>query len=383
MMPLGLALAVAWSAALSAPGDVPAAARSVSTNPSPRLAAPNAEAGVADALWKEALQAMAARQYRTALDRFEEFGRRYRSEPRVLEAAVRAAVCSCRLERNVPVAVSFLERTSKMEAMQDRRGPVLLLSLEQLAEHYRATKRPTELSKTLSDLARFFPGDGVTLTQHVVSAQACFEAGDWTGAEALFTRVEAGLAPADRESLDLARILGKIGTGGVPDLLKAANERLAANAPAVAERLYAEAARRAGSRPEKAEALTKQGWCLYLRQDYDKAEKLWQEVIRESPKTDAWTGQSRWNLIVLRAGPNNRVKDAIALCEEQARDFKGEFFEEQALFTKAWLHWALRQWPEAKAGFEAYLKVCPGKADYPPIVKYLQDCEKGLAGGKV
>ena len=116
--------------------------------------------------------------------------------------------------------------------------------------------------------------------------------------------------------------------------------------------------------------------------DYEKAESLWKGVIQNAPKKSKWAGMSRWNLIVLNAGPYNKIDQAIELCDTQAREYPGEFYEEQALFTKAWLCWAHKKWPEAKKGFDALLKAYPEKADHPPIRQYIQDCEKGLSGGK-
>lgn len=83
---------------------------------------------------------------------------------------------------------------------------------------------------------------------------------------------------------------------------------------------------------------------------------------------------SRWHLVVLNAGTYKKIDQAIELCDIQAKEFPGEFYEEQALFSKAWLYWAQQKWDEAQPAFNELLKRYPEKAEHPAIMKYIRDC---------
>ncbi len=275
-------------------------------------------------------------------------------------------------------ALDAWNRTVNMEVMQKRASPVLLLGLEQLAAHYRIQKNERELEKTLARLAEFFPANAITVREHASSARARLEAGDYAGAAALYKTVASHLKGDDLLNYDLARELSAPDSS-VRAILVSAGRHLSENSIPLATRLYSEALKRNPAGSDRHEAMTKLGWCLYLQKKDKESERLWRNVIASAPMGDEWRGKSRWHLVVLNAGVFDNVKEAIALCDEQAKEFKSCFFHEQALFSKAWLLWTRKRWTEARAAFDDLITHYPEKAVHPPIVKYIEDCEKGMS----
>jgi len=331
----------------------------------------------ADALWKEACRAFEKRQYQDAQKKFEDFNRRYRADPRAAEAAIRIGICDYRQGRRIVRAIEGWNKIVNMELMQKRSSPALLLGLEQLAAHYRTQHNERELEKTLARLAEFFPENAVTIREHASSARSRMEAGDYAGASALFGKVSACLKGKDLLDYNLAKELSAPDSS-VAAIIVSADKHLANNSTLLATRLYEEALKRNPGADEKHEAMTKLGWCYYLQNNDKDCERLWQSVLASAPKGDKWRGKSRWNLVVLNAGPYNDVKKAIELCEEQAKEFNSGFLHEQALFSKAWLLWTRQRWTESKAAFDELIRNYPEKAVHPPIMKYMEDCEKGI-----
>jgi TolA-binding protein len=130
----------------------------------------------------------------------------------------------------------------------------------------------------------------------------------------------------------------------------------------------------------------KLGWSYYCQHDaksLDRAEAIWEEVIRKGPPADPWVEESQWHMIQLLAGPRAKWKEAVAHCDAAAKGaLAGSFRHEQALYTRAWLLWTQKKWALSLAGFKEFVKAYPPKATHPPIMAYMQECEKHIAAGK-
>ncbi|MCA1810120.1 MAG: tetratricopeptide repeat protein, partial [Lentisphaerae bacterium] len=290
------------------------------------------------------------------------------------------ALCAYHRGRKAQSVVD-LNRIATGEIMHKRRSHALLLTLEQLAAHYRSQQNQGELDKILAHMHTLFPDNQATLDEHARAARVLLEAGDYAAAAMLFGKVADRLQGRDLDQYRLARELASPG-GSVPAIIASANAMLADNAPEVAARLYEEALKRNPTIHEHQEVMTKLGWCLYLQGKTREAERLWQQAVNSGTPGDQWRGQSRWHLIVLNAGPYNKPAEAIRLCEIQTREFEGEFMGQQALLTRAWLYWTVERWSEALSAFEDLCNAYPEKRDHPPIQGYIRDCEQGLLGAR-
>ena len=333
----------------------------------------------ADTLWKQARTTLEAKQYAKAQPLFTDFLKRYQADPRAAEARICVGICDFR-QGQTPRALDVWNRTVNMELMQKRVGPGLLLGLEQLSSYYRTEQKLPELNKVLGQMQSLFPNDSVTAREHLLAANARFEAGDFAAAVALYEKA-GQLKGTDADNYKTARALASGGQTAA-SMIASADKNQVENAPAVAARLYEEALKLNPNVNEKHEAMTKLGWCVYLQEDYEKAEKIWRAVVASAPKGDEWRGKSRWHLVVLNAGRYNNDKEAIALCEEQAKEFDGGFLGQQAVFTKAWLLKTAGKWKEAKQGFEQLLAAYPATANCPPVFRYIEECESGMAKDK-
>ena len=127
-----------------------------------------------------------------------------------------------------------------------------------------------------------------------------------------------------------------------------------------------------------AEAKTKLGWCLYLQQKYAEAEPLWREVVKKGPVKDKWVGESRWHMIQLLTGPQNKPDKAVELCDVHAKEFAGAFRGQQAVFIKAWIYWRNKDWTKARQTFSDLVSAYPETAQHKPIQDYIRDCEQGI-----
>ena len=337
----------------------------------------SSEISPADKLWKDARSCLDARDYRTAQEKYEEFIRNFLSDERVQEARVYSAICDYRQKRVVKALDSW-SRVANMELMQKRASSALLLALDQFASHYRVDGKTGEWEKIVDQLAEFFPDNPATLRELRFFALQNLNKGEFFQAVAAYERFQKQLNAQDLRNLDLARAMTESGADGYA-IVKSANAQLEGNNPELAARLYTEALKKNLRDDEKFEAMTKLGWCLYLRNREKESEKLWKEVVASAPKGNEWRGKSRWHLVVLNAGDHNDTKKAIELCEEQADEFKSGFLHGQALFSKAWLLWAKGRWRESKEAFDVLISEFPEKATHPPIMKYIEDCEHGMS----
>ncbi len=331
----------------------------------------------ADLAWKEANSALEKRQFQNAQKKFDDFLRRYLSDPRAQEARVYSAICDYRQKR-IAKALDSWNRLASMELMQERSSPALLLALRQLAAHYGSERNMREYEKILGHLASAFPDHEFTMREHVNAARMKVKDGDFGGAAELYGRVSARLEAADKKDWDVARVLAERG-GSVAMLLRAAEEHLTEDSVSIAERLYREILKREPAQNEKHEALTKLGWALYMQDKWQESEKLWQSVIKEAPSGSEWLARCRWHMIQVMAGPRDQMSKAIELCELQIREFPDHPEGERAMLTRAWLYWTRKDWAKARKGFEELTAAYPHTANAPPIKRYLADCDEGLS----
>lgn len=331
----------------------------------------------ADALWNNARSALDTRDYSRARELFNEFIKRNFNDPRVSEAHVHIGSCEYSRE-NISRALEAWNRIVNMEIMQQRSSPALLLGLEQLSKHYRSRQNTVEQEKMIDHLVKMFPDDPVTTREVSVFARESLKKGNWREATDMFSMIEENLSAKDRDNLLLAREMSRT-DGNVSVLIKAANTKLEESSIPLAIRFYEEALKRNPSDDKRYEAMTKMGWCLYLEKELKQAEKLWQEVISSAPQGNEWRGKSRWHMIQLNAGYLSDREQAIKLCAEQAKEFQSGFLGMQSVFTRAWLLKITGEWEEAKKGFEHLLRDYPETADCPPVYRYIEECDEGLA----
>jgi tetratricopeptide (TPR) repeat protein len=253
--------------------------------------------------------------------------------------------------------------------------------LEQLAAGYDRQGQRAQKEDCLRRLLTGFPNHPVTIRLYTAEARARLAAKDYAGAAAWFQKVEAGLAPADREQFKFAQTMASPQRVDPKVLLTMANEQLTKNEVGQAIQFYEEYLQRFPDVAGANEAKTKLGWCYALQKQMDKAERLWQSVIARGAAGDPWVGESQWNMIRLLAGPKNKWEDAAKLCETVAKNFPKQFRGQQAMFTRAWLYWAHGKWQPARAAFEDLVKAYPDVLQHPPIQEYIQQCDQHLAKG--
>ena len=143
-----------------------------------------------DALWQDARTALNARQYPKARTLFNEFLKKFQTDPRALEAQIYIGICDYR-QGSVPRAVNTWTRAVNMELLQKRRSPALLLGLEQLVAHWQKQNKRAEHEKTLAQMGELFPDEPATHRAHLAAAVQRFEAGDYAAAAALYARAGA------------------------------------------------------------------------------------------------------------------------------------------------------------------------------------------------
>lgn len=332
----------------------------------------------ADALWNKACSAIDSRRYSNAEKLFDDFIKRNFNDERVASARIYIGICDYNQNRSQR-ALDAWDRVMKAEIMQKRSSPALLLGLEQLAIHYRAQQNMSEQEKILSSLLQMFPDDPLTIREHTLSARACIESGDYMKAAGLYEKVSDSLKGRDMEDYRLAKELAAPG-GSVAAIITSANKQLADNSLNTAARLYEEVLKRNPSSDERYEAMTKLGWCLYLRHNYKEAESLWEQVIKQGDKGNEWVGRSRWHMIQLLTGPLNKTDKAIELCNAQAVEFPGSFRGQQGMFIKAWIYWLEKDWRNAHQAFTELISDYPHMAHHAPIQGYIRECEEHISG---
>ncbi len=356
-------------AAAGRAGAPPAPANITTNPPPPAVLKPE------DALWLSARESLRFQQSAEARRKFEQFNQQFGKDARRQEAWFYQGVCHLNLGQDFQ-ALNIWNRLVQQETAGHSRSEALRLALEQLALYHERKGAGADYEKALEQLRLAFPEHAATAALYRRAAEKKLAARDYPGAVECYRALGENLTDQERRNLELARKLAASPNKEAGALLALANESLAKNEVDLAIGLYETFLKQCPDAPA-GEAKTKLGWCWHLKQRYAEAEKLYRQVIEQGAEKDEWRGQSRWQLIVLTAGPNNKAKEAIALCATQGKEYAGEFKGEQALFARAWLYWTQKKWPEAQAAFNELIQAYPETAQRPPIQGYLRDCEAG------
>jgi TolA-binding protein len=333
-----------------------------------------------DALYATAQEELKKSHFDLARMQFANFAAKYPTDSRAAEALLQQAICEMKLNHKE-------EAVKNLNWLVQRHStsPVAADAMEQLALFYESKSDPTTANALREKIIARFPEHPITVRLWVARGDAFSKHGQYAEAVKAYEKVETKLAADAKQKLQAARALTMVSAN--PDaLLDAASERLSANDSASAMNLYLAYLQKYPNAARMGEAKTKLGWCYYVsgsKEDLDRAAHLWQEVVNSRPATDEWAGESQWHMVQLLAGPRQKWEDAVRLCEKIAGAFPvGSFRHEQALYTRAWLLWTQKQWKTSLAAFQDLTKSYPQKAIHPPIVAYMQECERNLTGGK-
>ncbi len=331
-------------------------------------------------LWNDAQTALKRLDYQKADEGFRKILVGSVNDPRRTLCQFYVGFCELKRGRDQQAMTTWIELIRQEKTVKNP-TQATLLALEQMALYYETKKRDQDFAQILVALWESFPTNAVTVRFHAAEAQKRIGAGQFAEAAVLYGKVEACLSEEDRKNLDMSRALSNPARKNASGVLDYANQCLESDRVDQAIQVYEAFLKQPGISADAWQAKTRLGWCLYLQKKYDKAESQWKSVVQKAPKKSKWAGMSRWHLVVLNAGPYKKIDDAIELCKIQAKEFPGEFYEEQALFSKAWLYWAQGKWADAKPAFNELLKRYPEKADHPAIMKYIRDCQdrKGIA----
>ncbi len=331
----------------------------------------------ADELWKSAHDSFNKSKFKIAHDLFQKFSLRYHKDSRRKDALYYQGLCEMKMGQGTSAMYTW-KQLVMMEAREKTRSKALLLALEQMIQYCDQKGDKRQKEKLLKQLLRDFPDSPVTVRVFVKLAQRRLEASDYARAKTLYESMRTKLSPEDQKNLELAVTMSSQGSWKPKQLLDYANKSLEEDNVKLALKLYRTFQRDFPKSSLVGEVRTKLGWCYYINREYGKAEKLWKTVISKRGVKDDWVAKSRWHMIMLNAGPYGKVDEAIKLCEIQAKEFRGEFYEEQALFSRAWLYWTQKKWVKAKSAFDDLIKAYPAKAEHAPIQEYISDCEKGI-----
>ncbi|MBI4471365.1 MAG: tetratricopeptide repeat protein [Acidobacteria bacterium] len=329
----------------------------------------------ADKAFESVQSAMQSNQFAQARSLAQEFSLKFGSDPRVPSVLLLKGLAESK-DGNENAA----RMTWNWLLANHPRSEAAASALEQLALSYEHQNQKQQQDDCLRRLLQGFPNHPITINLFIREAQAKLAARDYAAAAALYQKVEAALGEEDREKFKFAQSMASASRIDPKLLLRAANQRLEKNDVAQAISFYQEYLSRFPDDQGANEAKTNLGWCHGLQDQNDKAERLWQSVIKHGPANDPWVGESQWYMVRLLAGPKGKWEDAVKLCEVIVKNFpRGSLRHEQALFTKAWLFWAHKQWSPARAAFADLIAVYPEKANHPPIMEYVADCDKNLS----
>lgn len=275
-------------------------------------------------------------------------------------------------------AVTTWKHLLSLAQLEQNREQATLLTLNQLALFHQERGQEQQVQEILAQMAKEFPDDPLTVERHAASANAYIEKGKYKEAMACYRPVAAKLEGTDRANAEATALLLKPEAQNAETVLQFAGDALTSDQVDKARMIYQYYLKNHGNTPGRWEAMTKMGWCLFLKKEENRAEKMWRDVIAKAPADNYWVGKSRWHLIALMAGPRGKVNDAVELCEVQAKAFDDNMLGEQAMFVKAWLYWTQKNWAKAKTAFDELLAKYPARGAHPPMKQYLTDCENGL-----
>lgn len=319
-------------------------------------------------------------QFARAATHFAAFSKASPSDPRTASAWLHEGVCHVKLGREDDAIRCWNWVVQRYPA-----SPQVPEALEQLIAVHQRRANAGEANALTAKLVAAFPRHPATVRLMIARAEASLTAQRYEEAVKLLEPIREQLSPPQRRQMELARLYSEAKSDPAK-LIAAADAAFEANDPDKAIPVLEAFLAKAANSPRSTEARVKLGWacfCLNDEKNLQRAETLWEEVIRKGPPTDEWVGESQWHMVQLLAGPRRKWKDAVARCELVARAFSpGTFRHEQALYTRAWLLWTQKQWAISLAAFRDFVKAYPHKAIHPPIVAYMRECEQHLANGR-
>ena len=267
-------------------------------------------------------------------------------------------------------------------------------ALGEIVLYYSNLKDP-KANTYRRQLVEQFPESPSTVAVIGAEADRLFADKKYADAAKAYAQIESSLDENRKRNLILSKTL--IEAGSSPSkLLEAADTVFLSGGDEqkdilqTARDLYLEALKGQNrlSKDELARLKTRLGWAYYQGtpdwKDIDKAEALWREVIAQNPKDHEWAIESRWYLVYLLAGPKNmdkpgEWKNAVKMCEEIMDASPLEHFRrEQAMFVRAWLYWAWKDYQTALPLYEEYGKAYPSSKKQPAIQNYIKQCREKI-----
>ncbi len=257
---------------------------------------------------------------------------------------------------------------------------------------YRGMERVVILSKELGQREEFERGllklrqagvsNDVVVRVYSLLGRERMGYGDYKGASEYYGVVSNYLCGEALEEYEVAKVFAGVGGVNKKALLSYGEKLYSKDRVDQARKVYEHLLRQRLSEEEWAEASVKLGWCKYVEMDYDGASKLWEGVISRMRYREKWRGEARWHMIQLNAGPLGKWGEAIKLCEEQGKEFKGDGLGMRGLFSRAWLYMVHKEYEKGLKAFEEFLKEYPEYEDDPPIKRYIEECKEGIMRGE-
>ena len=369
---------------LLAYGVIASGAEPAKTNNPAEPPPKKAPASPADQAFAAAQEALKKSDYPAGRRLFGDFAGKFPADTRVPEAQFLKGMCEL---KGGPqgAALSTWNALIQLQPKSD----AAVMALEQLVLYYEKEGPPARVEELLNRLLTAFPAHAATVRLWTKRGETLFAAKKYEAAVQAWEALGAQLAGSARQKLTVAKVLAKANTDP-RSLLEAANTSLERNEVALAVELYEVYLDRFPQGADSRQVKTKLGWALYVREDeekkgedYDRAESLWKQVAQQGPANDTWAGESQWHLAQLLAGPRGKWEQAVQLCTTITKNFPvGTFRNEQAMFSKAWLYWAKKRWEKSKVAFEELITAYPEKKNHPPIMEYIEECEKNIAAKK-
>jgi tetratricopeptide (TPR) repeat protein len=360
---------------LLAYGVVASGAEPAKTNNPAVPPAKKAPASPADQAFATAQDALKKSDYPAGRRLFGDFAGKFPADARVPEAQVLKGLCEL---KGGPQGAALTTWNALIQLQP--KSDAAAMALEQLVLYYEKEGPPARVEELLNRLLTAFPTHAATVRLWTKRGETLFAAKKYEAAVQAWESLGVQLTGVARQKLTVARVLAKANTDP-RSLLEAANTSLERNEVALAVELYEVYLDRFPQAVDVRQAKTKLGWCYALEKELEKAERQWQSVIAGGPATDAWVGESQWNMIRLLAGPRGKAEDAVKLCQTVARNFPKQFRGQQALFTRAWLLLVHQKWVLARAAFDDLLREYPEVGQHPPVQDYIRECDEAISKG--
>ncbi|NLB56377.1 MAG: tetratricopeptide repeat protein [Lentisphaerae bacterium] len=340
----------------------------------------------ADNLFKDAEALFQKGDFSKSASTFERFFFQHQNDPRRHEALYRQGLCEMKGGR-ARKAIEIWNKLFTMDKNSGKWSEASLSALEQLVNYYGSNQEYQLQSRMLDQMLLNFSDSPVTVRTCIRVATLLYRKGDYKESVALYERVSKHLVARDIQNFNTAKAMVAIDTLTPEEIITTAEKNLESGNEDAAIALYEHFLGKYPNLPQQWEAKTQLGWCYYRkagsvtknRDTYKRAEKLWEETVKNAPPGD-WAASSRWKLVLLNAAEYENPKKAISLCEEQFREYRDSWRGRQAKLVQAWLYLIAENYAEAHTHFLELAEVY-NEHDNPRIQEYLQSCEEGMRGG--